>query len=170
MRVETVHESDKPEDSLESLVYTGQTKGIYTVYSHNSPYPEVEIESISPINHVSIKKALETILLQGIEPHDRFSFRFHIHFSTLNDADILDIYRDAVVGIVLLGVRLGLELKDTLVPYIRRYGTSSIFICKGYFKNKIVFTQMSGSLAEDSICDAVSHRPDEFFAQLANIF
>lgn len=169
MKVEQVHEQDKPEDALRSLIYTGSTRGVYTAYLLTSPYPTVEIETASSINSLFLKKALETILAQAVEPHDRFSFRFHINLIASETTNLLDLYNDSVTGLFLLAILLGIELKDTFIPYTKKYSSGSISICKGYFKNKIIFSHVFGSLPEEDIYDAISHTPEDIFTKLRHL-
>lgn len=169
MKAETVHKKDKPEDSIESIIFTDKYKGIYTAYLHISPYPVAEIEAAPQIDHLFLKDALETILAQAIEPHDRFSYKFHISLIIPDESDILDIYDEIVTGITVLSIKIGIEIRDTFIPYTKRYAFGSISICKGYFKNKIVFSRVNGSLTEEEINETINYSPEYELAQIKQL-
>ncbi|EHY66128.1 hypothetical protein NERG_00824 [Nematocida ausubeli] len=156
--IERVAEIDKPEGSLLSVHYSNKTNAIYSIFHCDSPTPKVEIESQQKL--ASIKAIMERILTCVIAPHERFSYRFHIHVLSLAE-NAMDICTDLVTGLCALMTAMHIELTDTLIAYTRAYEAGSAWVCKRYFANDVVYMKMLGHVSQSNVLDAIEYMPLE---------
>ncbi|OAG32083.1 hypothetical protein NEIG_01321 [Nematocida sp. ERTm5] len=161
--VEKVREVDQPEDSLLSIRYSNHINAIYSISHHDSSVPAVEIESLE--NLASVETALEKILSCVIRPHERFSYKFHIHILSISGG-IFNIYTDLVAGLTVLMVSLGIELTDTLISYTKEYSEGSVWVCKKYFTNEVACIKLSDATVADSLERATEHIPVDELEEL----
>lgn len=166
MEVSTLLQNDRPEGSLNTVIYTRSIKAICSIFPIDTPKLRVEIEQKQ---FKSIQKILETILISTIEPHERFSYRFTINYIRA-DENIVEIYRDTVTALSLLMVKTGIELSDTLISYSKEYSTGSIWLCKKFFRNEIVALKVFGVLSEENIKNSTEYIPSTEIAEFNGIF
>ncbi|KAI5191984.1 hypothetical protein NEMIN01_1768 [Nematocida minor] len=166
MRVDILGERDKSEDSLLSIVYTGSTKGIYSLSINSNPLPKVEVEPAEDLS--ALQSDLETVLTEIIKPHDRFSYKLQINLLQ-KEASTIELFTDAITAISILISKLQIEAKDTPVAYTKEYPNGTMCICKGYFRNTVIFAKINGALSETDVAHAMEHIPSTRIEELVSL-
>ncbi|KAH9386590.1 uncharacterized protein NEMAJ01_1486 [Nematocida major] len=158
MKALAVQKQDRPDGAIDAVFYENATRGVYSLFAHDSPFSKVSIESEKDFSFV--EKKLEGIVQCVVAPHPRLSYMFHVQYISA-PCSAFDVYTDAVTALSVLMVHAGIEATDTLVPYVKEFPNGSVWVCKKFFKNEIVSMKTSGLLSKSEAVMAAEYIPNQ---------